>query len=140
MTESLIAPTAGQEWRTLVQKHGTAEFASLFTKDASLETSVLNGPCVGAEQIDAFFAATSRGLYDSLTFIHETRDGAKTFLEWEGRAFGKALGGTTIVTRNGAGLIESVRLYHRPLSIVIQISAALATRLRGKVDDKLFGG
>jgi hypothetical protein len=49
-------------------------------------------------------------MYDPLAFINETIDGAKTYLEWQGKAFGKDVGGTTIPTRNEAGLIQSIRL------------------------------
>jgi hypothetical protein len=35
-------------------------------------------------------------------------------------------------------LIQSVRLYHRPLQIVLQFSEELAKRLEGKVDPSLF--
>lgn len=59
--------------------------------------------------ITSFFAATAGGMYDSLTFTNETVDGSKTYLEWEGKAFGKDVGGTTILTRDRAGLIQSTR-------------------------------
>ena len=48
------------------------------------------------------------------------------------------IAGTTIVTRNEDGLIESIRLYHRPFRAVIQFSAELAKRLAGKVDTAMF--
>jgi hypothetical protein len=75
---------------------------------------------------------------DALTFTSETVDGRKTYLEWEGKAFGKDVGGATILTRNEAGLIENVRLYHRPLQMVLQFSEELAKRLEGKIDPSLF--
>ena len=77
-------------------------------------------------------------MYDSLAFTNETADGVKTYLEWEGKAFGRDVGGTTILTRNAAGLIQSVRLYQRPLQMVVLFSAELAKRLQGKVDPNLF--
>ena len=84
------------------------------------------------------FAATAGGMYDSLAFTNETIDGAKTYLEWEGKAFGKEVGGTTILTRNEAGLIQSIRLYHRPLQMVMEFSVELGRRLKGKVDANLL--
>jgi hypothetical protein len=57
----------------------------------------------------------------------------------EGRAFGKDVGGTTILTRDATGLIESIRLYHRPLQIVLEFSKELAQRLKGKVNPSLLG-
>jgi hypothetical protein len=98
----------------------------------------MSGPCVGVEAIASFFAATAGGMYDSLAFTNETIDGAKTYLEWEGKAFGKEFGGTTILTRNEAGLIQSIRLYHRPLQMVVEFSVELGRRLKGKVDANLL--
>jgi hypothetical protein len=47
-------------------------------------------------------------MYESLAFTNETVDGRKTYLEWEGKAFGKDVGGTTILTRDEAGLSRNV--------------------------------
>jgi hypothetical protein len=74
-----------------------------------------------------------------LKFTSETVNGVKTCLEWEGRIFGEAVGGTTILTRDTAGLIESVRLYYRPLHVVVEISKEIARRLHGKVDPNVLG-
>jgi hypothetical protein len=91
------------------------------------------------DAIASFFAATAGGMYESLAFTHETVDGRKTYLEWEGKAFGKHVGGTTILTRDEAGLIQSIRLYHRPFQVVLEFSQELAKRLEGKVDPSLLG-
>jgi hypothetical protein len=133
------ARAPGADWRDLVRKNGTKEFAAAFAPNAVLETSVMNGSCVGVDAIGSFFAATTGGMYDSLKFTSETVDGARTYLEWEGKFLGKDIGGATIVTRNEAGMIESVRLYHRPLLAVQQLSVELAKHLKGKVDPSLFG-
>ncbi len=138
---SVSTPTRlpGAEWLEIVRKNGTNEFAAAFVPNAALETSVLNGPCVGVDAIAAFFAATAGGMYDALGFTHETVDGRKTYLEWEGKAFGEDVGGATILTRDEAGLIVGVRLYHRPLQMVLRLSAELAKRLQGKIDSSLLG-
>ena len=128
----------GDEWRAIVGKNGSKEFAAAFVAEPVLYASVLNGPCVGVDAIAAFFAATSAGMYESLAFTNETVDGLKTYLEWEGQAFGKDVGGTTVLTRNEADLIQSVRLYHRPLQVVVLFSEELAKRLQGKVDPSLL--
>jgi len=122
----------------IVGKNGTKEFAAAFAPNAVLDTSVLNGPCIGADAIGSFFAATGGGMYDSLVFTNETIDGRKTYLEWQGKAFGKDVGGTTILTRDDVGLIQSIRLYHRPTPVLIQFSRELAKRLKGKVDASLL--
>jgi hypothetical protein len=128
----------GEDWLAIVQRNGTKEFAAALAPNPVLDTSVMKGPCVGVEAIASFFAATAGGMYDSLAFTNETIDGAKTYLEWEGKAFGKEVGGTTILTRNEAGLIQSIRLYHRPLQIVMEFSVELGRRLKGKVDANLL--
>ena len=130
---------AGSGWRTIAQKSGTSEFAAAFTSNPVLETAVLNGALIGAGAVEAFFLATAHGMYDSLRFTTETIDRRKTYLEWEGRVFGKDIGGTTILTRDATGLIENIRLYHRPLQVVLEFSKELARRLRGKVDPNLLG-
>jgi hypothetical protein len=127
----------GQDWIAVVGKNGTSEFATAFVAQPVLHASVLNAPCIGVEPIAAFFAVTS-GMYDRLAFIHETKDSSKICLEWEGKVFGEDVAGTTILTRNDAGLIESVQLYHRPLHIVVRFSAELGRRLQGKLDAALF--
>jgi hypothetical protein len=128
----------GTDWLELVRKNGTREFAAAFVPNPVLEAAVLDGPCVGVDAIAEFFAATAGGMYDTLAFTHETVDGGKTYLEWEGKAFGKDVGGATILTRDETGLIASVRLYHRPFQIVQQFSAELAKRLKGKIDSSLL--
>jgi len=130
---------AGSEWRTIVLKSGTREFPAAFTAKPVLEASVLNRALVGTDAVDAFFAVTAHGMYDSLSFTTETVDGRKTFLEWEGSVFGKDVGGTNILTRDEAGLIESIHLYHRPLQMVLEFSKELGQRLKGKVARNLLG-
>jgi hypothetical protein len=128
----------GDKWRAIVRKNGSKEFGAAFVAEPVLYASVLNGPCVWLDAIAAFFAATTAGMYESLAFTNETVDGLKTYLEWEGKAFGKDVGGSTVLTRNEADLIQSVRLYHRPLQVVVLFSAELAKRLQGKVDPSLL--
>lgn len=130
---------AGSDWRVIAQKSGTGEFAAAFAANPVLEASVLNGPLIGAAAVDAFFLATAHGMYESLRFTTETNDARKTYLEWEGRVFGKDVGGTTILTRDATGLIESIRLYHRPLQVVLEFSEELARRLKGKIEPRLLG-
>ena len=140
MSLRTASQSPGADWQALVRKSGTKEFASAFAPSPVLDTSVLCGPCQGVDAIAAFFVATTSGMYDSLTFTSATVDGTKTYLEWEGKAFGRDVGGATTLMRNDAGLIESIRLYHRPLQIVQLFSAELAMRLKGKLDPSLFSG
>ena len=128
----------GENWLALVRKSGTPEFAAALAANPVLHTSVLSGPCAGVETIATVLKASTGGMYDTLVFTHETVDGPKTYLEWEGQAFGKSVGGSTILTRDAAGLIQSIQIYHRPLHMVLQFSAELERRLMGRVSPILF--
>ena len=128
----------GEDWIALVRKSGTPEFAAAFVANPVLHASVLSRPCAGVETIATVLGAGTGGMYDTLVFTHETVDGPKTYLEWEGTAFGKSVGGSTILTRDRAGLIQSIQIYHRPLPMVLQFSAELENRLKGKVSSSLF--
>jgi hypothetical protein len=75
-------------------------------------------PIVGAADLRAFFDAT-RTMYDTIAFKRETTTGSQTFLEWKGVFEGGEVAGVTVLTFDPAGLIESVRLYHRPLGAVV---------------------
>jgi hypothetical protein len=137
MSSKALDYAPGQDWIAIVRESGTSEFATAFVAHSVLYASVLNAPCIGVERIGAFFAATG-GMYDIIAFTRETKDGSKTFLEWEGKVFGEDVAGTTILTRDEAGLIESIQLYHRPLHIVVRFSAELRRRLQGRLDSALF--
>jgi hypothetical protein len=127
----------GQDWRQIIGRKSLNDFAAAFTDDAVLDASVLNGPVKGPNGIRSVFSAAA-AIYETIVFTHETTQGPKTYLEWEGKALGRAVAGATVLTRNAAGKIESVRLMHRPLSIVLAFSAELARRLHGKLDPELL--
>ncbi len=127
----------GHAWLEIIKRPSQEAFASAFTKDAVLDTSVASAPIVGAVAIRAFFDAT-RTMYDQIAFVHETRSDTRTCLEWEGRFAEREIAGTTVLTHDAGGKIESIRLYHRPYEQVIAFSAELARRLLGKVDPRIF--
>ena len=96
--------------------------------------SVLNGPVKGPSGIRSVFSATA-AMYETIVFTHDTTQGSKTYIEWDGKALGGlAAAGVTALSRNAVGKIESVRLMHRPLAMVRAFSAGLARRLEGKLD------
>jgi hypothetical protein len=129
----------GSEWRAIAQKSGTREFAAAFTANPVLETSVLNGPLVGTAAVEGSLSRPPTACTILSGSRRKTNDGRKNYLEWEGRVFGKDVGGTTILVRDATGLIESIRLYHRPLQVVLEFSKELALRLKGKIDPNLLG-
>ena len=123
-------PAPGQAWLGILQLPTPEAFASAFTRGAVLETSVLREPVTGAAAIRAVFEAT-RGMYEQIAFLHETRSGARTCLEWGGRFKGRDVAGVTILVHDAHGLIESVHLHHRPYDQVVAFSAELARRVAG---------
>jgi hypothetical protein len=96
MSSKALVSAPGRDWIAVVRENGTNEFATAFVAQPLLYASVLNAPCIGVDRIAAFFAATS-GMYDTIAFTHETKDGSKTCLEWAGKVFGEDVGGTTIL-------------------------------------------
>jgi hypothetical protein len=132
MGDAQALPT-GQAWLEIVKRPSQEDFASAFTEDVVLDASVLSAPIVGAIAIRAFFDAT-RGMYDRIEFVNETRSATRIHLEWQGRFAGRDIAGSTILAHDAEGAIESVRLYHRPYEQVIAFSAELA----GKVDPRCF--
>jgi len=125
---------AGQNWGEIIGRKSFDAFAAAFTEDAVLEASVLRDPVKGPSGIRSVFSATA-AMYETIAFTHETTQGSKTYLEWEGKALGGlTAAGVTVLTRNAIGKIESVRLMHRPLPMVLAFSAQLARRLEGILD------
>src|SRR5476649_1335788 len=90
-----------------------------------------------AAAIRRFFDAT-RGMYDSIVFVHETATELRIHLEWEGVFQGAPIAGATILTRDAGGKIDRIRLYHRPYEQVIAFSAELARRLDGQMETGIF--
>jgi hypothetical protein len=127
----------GADWIAIVRKNGSPEFAAAFVERPILKASVLCNPCIGVKSIGAFFGVASQ-MYDTIVFTNETIDASKTYLEWEGKLFGLDVCGATILTRDAAGLIESIRLYHSPLHVLARFSTELESRLSGKVDPSIF--
>ena len=100
---------------------------------------MLPRPITGAADVRSFFEAT-RAMYDTIAFKHEVTVESRTYLEWEGTFQGHSVAGMTVFTKDTAGLIESIRLYHRPYDMVIAFSTDLAGRLAGKMTVNPFFG
>ncbi len=126
-------------WLEIIKRPTLEAFAAAFTKDVVLEASVLPRPITGAPDVRSFFEAT-RAMYDTIAFKHEGTVGSRTYLEWEGTFQGHRVAGMTVFTKDTAGLIESIRLYHRPYDMVIAFSTDLAGRLAGKMTVDPFSG
>lgn len=79
--------SAGQDWVEIIGRKSLDAFAAAFTEDAVLEASVLPDPIKGPSGIRSVFSATA-AIYETIAFTHETTQGSKTYLEWEGKALG----------------------------------------------------
>src|SRR5271169_6863073 len=121
----------GHSWLEIIKRPTLEAFAAAFTKDVVLEASVLRRPITGAADVRTFFEAT-RAMYDTIAFKHEVTVESRSYLEWEGTFQGHSVAGMTMFTKDTAGLIESIRLYHRPYDMVIAFSTDLAGRLAGE--------
>jgi len=130
MEMSSQIPEPGQAWVSIISRPSEEDFANAFTAQATLEASVLAEPLTGPSAIWRFFAAT-RGMYDRIAFIGETKTDKATYLEWAEQFHGKPVAGMTVLTFNEQGLIEAVRLYHRPYHQVIAFAGELTSRLSG---------
>ncbi len=126
-SQSDVSPP-GQDWMEIIRRPSQDAFAAAFTSDAVLDASVASGTIAGVSEIRRFFDAT-RSMYDQIAFVSEASCGSQTYLEWEGWFAGRSVAGITVLRKNPAGLIASIRLYHRPYDQVLAFSAELSRRL-----------
>jgi hypothetical protein len=124
--------TPGRLWLEIVKRPTLEAFAAAFTTDVSLDASVLPRTIQGASDVRAVFDAT-REMYETIAFSREENSSYRTYLEWEGVFGGRLVAGATILAKDTAGLIEGIRLYHRPLFVVNEFSKELLRRLAGKM-------
>ena len=115
---------SAQDWVALINRPSLEAFSLAFSKDATLDASVLREPMVGAPDIRRFFDAT-RTMYESIAFVHETTSTLHTYLSWEGLFAGKKVAGVTVLHRDELGVIKHIALYHRPFDQVLAFSAEL---------------
>jgi hypothetical protein len=131
--------TPGLLWSEIIRRPTLEEFSAAFTVDVTFDASVLPRTIRGAPSIRTVFEAT-REMYDSIAFTREENSIPRTYLEWEGVFGGRLVVGATVLVKDAAGLIESVRLYHSPLFLVNDFSAELLRRLAGKMMADVLGG
>ena len=124
MTEEAHKRAPGVTWMTMVRTLRTTDARRYFASNVTLDASVLDRTSRGIKAVRAYFVASST-LYDSLKFTYETVVGARTYLEWEGKAFGRQVGGITVLVRSKSGRIAKIRLYLRPSAAVHQFVATL---------------
>ncbi|WP_426004838.1 nuclear transport factor 2 family protein [Paenarthrobacter sp. NyZ202] len=113
-------------------------FGSAFAEDVVLEATALLKPLHGRTNVQTSMGAASN-YYTSLAFTHEATNGDRTYIEWEATgASGVRFSGVTVLTRNEAGLIRHISISHRPLAAVLEFSAEMYQRTKGKIQEGHF--
>ncbi|SER46484.1 SnoaL-like domain-containing protein [Lentzea xinjiangensis] len=136
--ESTTSNAHRSDWTDAFAEKSSAAFGAAFAEDVVLEASVLRRPITGRRQV-AHVLEVASGIYESLTFEHQTVDGDRTYLEWEAVALGgTVLRGVTVLTRNSGGLVTRAAIHHRPLDAVLAFSAEVARRTSGVVEASYF--
>lgn len=125
-----MASPPGQAWAEIIRRPSLDAFSAAFSPDEQLEGSVFAQAIVGPKRIRQVFDAT-RGMYDAIAFHSEVVTSSRVYLEWQGLFMGEAVAGVTVLSKNDAGLIEQVRLYHRPKGQVEAFSTELHRLISG---------
>ncbi|GLZ55548.1 alpha/beta hydrolase [Actinomycetospora sp. NBRC 106378] len=125
--------SGGRGWTAAFGARTAAAFTDTLAADVVLRASALRAPVEGREEVAAVMAAAS-GLYSSLSFTHEARQGPRTYLEWVATLpDGTELGGVTRLLADDAGRTVDVAIHHRPLDGLLHFSDELGRRLEGRV-------
>lgn len=125
--------SGGRGWTAAFGARTAAAFTDTLAADVVLRASALRAPVEGREEVSAVMAAAS-GLYSSLSFTHEARQGPRTYLEWVATLpDGTELGGVTRLLADDAGRTVDVAIHHRPLDGLLHFSDELGRRLEGRV-------
>lgn len=125
----------GADWLRVVRAPDVASFAAFLAPNAVLEASVLPGLLLGAEAIYAFFSAT-RTMYDTISFVAETKGDRVTYLEWEGVFRGHRVSGVTSLKYNAEQLLLHITVNHRPYEQVVSFAEALLPAVRAHLVER----
>ncbi|WP_018334754.1 alpha/beta fold hydrolase [Actinomycetospora chiangmaiensis] len=130
--------SGGRGWTAAFGARTASAFTDTLSADVVLRASALRAPVEGREAVSAVMAAAS-GLYSSLSFTHEARQGPRTYLEWVATlADGTELGGVTRLLADDEGRTVDVAIHHRPLDGLLHFSDELGRRLAGRVSPDRF--
>ena len=130
-----------QGWTTAFAEQSEKSFADTLAEDVTLEASVFTRPIVGRNRVKHVMGVGSK-IYEAIAFTHQAENGARTYLEWQAKAFGsESFAGVTVLTKDEKGLIVHAAVHHRPLAALLRFSAELRERLRGTIEpDHFFSG
>jgi len=137
MNNNTQSASASASWMQILSKKGTPIFAASFTPDVSLQTSALSKEVVGPTAIATFFTTTST-LYENFVFVKESIVDEKTYLEWDATHAGKPIAGMTVLTRSDSGLINNIKLFQSPFSVIREFSSALSVQLQDVLGLEFF--
>jgi hypothetical protein len=127
-------PVTLETWRaSSFSDESGGRFATLVHADAILVGSVLAQPVAGREAVWNMLRLTG-SIYDTLSFVHETRGEDRVYLEWDAAALGLEFGGLTALELDADGWVVRVALHHRPLGAVSRFSAELARRYAASLE------
>ena len=76
-----------QGWSTAFAEQSEKSFADTLAEDVTLEASVFTRPIVGRNRVKHIMGAASK-IYEAIAFTHQAESGARTYLEWQAKAFG----------------------------------------------------
>ncbi|HEY2184556.1 MAG TPA: hypothetical protein VGH39_06155 [Xanthobacteraceae bacterium] len=120
-----------QGWTTAFAEQSEKSFADMLAEDVMLEASTLARPIVGRNHVKHFMGVTSK-IYEALAFTHQAESGARTYLEWQAKAFGgESFAGVTVLTKDERGLIAHVTIHHRPLAALLRFFGGVARAASG---------
>lgn len=124
--EATMAPqTTGQsgtQWTDAFEQKSEQAFAETFAEDVVLEAAALIKPIVGRDKVKISMGTAAK-LYTRLVFTSQETAGSRTYYQWEAAIPGDiALKGVTVLTKNDAGLIATIGIYHSPLNAALAFS------------------
>ena len=127
-----------QGWTSAFAQRSGPAFTDTFAPDVVLRASVLRAPVTGRDAVAQVMAAAS-GIYTSLVFTHQAREGERTYLEWDATLHdGTEVSGVTRLVADEHGRTVDVAIHHRPLDGALAFSAELGRRLEGTIARDTF--
>lgn len=125
---SAPTPAPGAAWIEILSRPSLEAFAAAFVAEPRLDALALPHGIVGVAPVRAVFRAT-RGMYQQLAFVEETRSARRTVLEWQGRFLDADIDGVTVLSHAPGGAIARIQLYHHPRGALDAFAAELQRRL-----------
>jgi hypothetical protein len=125
-----VTPTRAriETWASVFADASGAGFSGMAVPDVVLEGSIFPARIRGRENVFRTMGLAA-SLYDNLEFVHQAVLPDRTYMEWEGSAFGLAIAGVTALSIDPEGWLTRIALHHRPLGVVERFSVELKARL-----------